>query len=124
MSFRKGQLYVQIYDGKISELFYPDEEVPKGYSFFEKQRIAEISWGVAHPYFCGAFEATCPGELTATGILVEFRKATDADIRTFLENWSVNAYVTISTWAELVKKCKGLKTREKHRVKKLAKNYL
>ncbi len=124
MDFHKGQLYVRLYDGKIAELFYPNEEIAKDYSIFEKQRIAEMSWGVAHPYFCGAFEMSHSGKKTATAILTAFRKATDADITTFLENWAVNAYVTITQWVNLVKNCKDLDTKEIRRVERLAKKYI
>jgi hypothetical protein len=124
MKFEKGKLYVRVFDGEPAKLFYPDENVPTNYRNFHVENISRMRWGTAEPSFGGAVECSQHGERTGAGHLVEFKKASDDDIRSFLYNWSSRAMSSIAEWADNVQNyCNGLNAGEKKRVARIAQAY-
>jgi hypothetical protein len=122
MRFEKGKLYTRLFAEKIDEMFYPDEDNPQD-GQFHCRRILQMRWGVSgQPSFGGNNEMTKHGEITAMGDLVEFRSATDNDIRHFLNNWE--ASITIAKWAANVQKYEAdLLPEEKERIMRIASEY-
>jgi hypothetical protein len=123
-SFKKGVLYVRVHDGAVAEFFYPDEaEVPSGYSNFHCQHIARIHWGIGEPEFGGWVDTSHNGECTGSGMLIEFYKATDDDIKNLLATWK--SRVSIAEWVKDIKEENpNLSAKEKDRIARIASPYI
>ncbi len=122
-SFNKGVLYVRIHDGEVADFFYPDEEVPAGYSNFHCQHIARIHWEAGEPSFGGWVDTSQNGDRSGSGMLIEFRKATDADIKKLLDAWK--SRVSIAEWVENVQEYNpDLSKAEKDRIARITKPYI
>jgi hypothetical protein len=78
---------MRIVDKRPAVLFYPMDQVPVGYVDFESKVIAMcdlVSWQAqrqTHTFY------TRHGELTIDSHLIEYRKATDADIASIGSAW-------------------------------------
>lgn len=122
-SFSKGALYVRIHDGKDTVFFYPDEEVPAGYSSFHCQTIARIHRNAGELIFGGKFDMAQNGDRSGSGMLIEFRKATDDDLQNLLDAWKCR--VSVAEWVECVRDYNpDLSQAEKDRIARIAQPYM
>jgi hypothetical protein len=119
--FKNGLLYVRVFNGEPSELFFPTKDVPEDYRNFYAKNIAEIRHGEASPNFCGYVECARDEEHTGSGNLVEFHIASDGDIRTFLDKWPNDE--SVSDWSDSVQSISSLLDSEKERVARIAMEY-
>lgn len=94
--FEKGKLYVRIHDRAVAELFYPEQDAPVNYSVFGVQNVAEVEGDHAHPSFYGAVEMAQDGECSGSGMLIQFRPATDEDLERIMKTWE--SRVTVAGW--------------------------
>jgi hypothetical protein len=125
LKFQKGILYVRLINGKPIELFFPYETVPEHYQNFHVQDIARMRGVLSEPSFDSASECSQHGQRSGSGNLIEFRKASDKDIRAFLDRWSKRSFSTIAQWVyEVQHNVNGLAKQEKKRVARLAKKYI
>lgn len=122
-SFNKGILYVRIQDGRVADFFYPDEEVPFVYTSFHCRNLATIHGEAGEASSGGWIEKMRNGENTGSGMLVEFRKATDDDIKKLLDVWK--SRISIAQWVEGVQDYSpDLSKEEKDRIVRIAKPYI
>lgn len=90
-SFEKGFLYVRQWDGQ-EIIFFPAQEVPAGLRRFPCCGIAEFHGDGAGVPTWSYIEGAQHGE-SVGGFVVEFRKATDADIKRLVDSFTLNKLV-------------------------------
>ncbi|OGC45366.1 hypothetical protein A2V49_00715 [candidate division WWE3 bacterium RBG_19FT_COMBO_34_6] len=119
-SFNKGFLYVRIHDGEIQNFFYPEEQVNIGYSDFKCKHIARIRDGAGEPDNGTHYDLARHGDRSGSGMLIEFRRATDTDINELLKVWV--SRVAIKDWIKEVQKYNPeLLNCEKERIARITK---
>ncbi len=120
MRLQKGLLYVRKIDGELRNLFTPVMDVTDSDGPFRIFNLAVVR-GTTEPSFDHATEFGVHGHRAKGHPYVEFKLATDQDLRALVSNWSERPSSHISEWFERIRSGEGqVNERAKQQILKLA----